>query len=168
MQIIAINQDITDEVRALMELGAPYVRARTASDYWLYARLFASTCPVAVVDGTVAGAVIAMRSQDDPADIYVQDVMTHPGRRRQGIARALLNAVRSCGNGWGCRRLYLTSELDNLDAYATWTALGFTNVGGDYTIGDISVTRDFKGPGKDRAVFELALPQPPDAPKAGR
>jgi GNAT superfamily N-acetyltransferase len=157
MQIIALDQGLTKAVRELMGLGAPYVRARTASDYWLYAQLFASSCPVAVVDGAVVGAVVAMRSQEDPADIYIQDVMVHPGHRRRGIARALIGSVYRRGAAWGCRRIYLTSDPGNAAAYGAWTALGFTNPTGDYTVDGVAVTRDFKGPGKDRAVFQLLM-----------
>ena len=52
-KIIALNQNLTDQTRQLMTIGAPYISARTPSDYWLYARLFSSTCPVAVVDEQV-------------------------------------------------------------------------------------------------------------------
>jgi hypothetical protein len=38
-----------------------------------------------------------------------------------------------------------------------WTALGFTNLGGDHTISGSSVITDYKGPGKTRAVYEQAL-----------
>ncbi|SDG99103.1 Acetyltransferase (GNAT) family protein [Sinosporangium album] len=158
MRITALNQDLADEVLKLMNLGSPYVRARTPSDYWLYARLFASTCPVALVDGLVVGALIGMRSQEDPFEIYIQDVMTHPDHRRRGVAGALVDIVRRRGREWGCRRIYLTSEPDNARAYAAWTSMGFANTPGDYTTNGVSITRDFKGLGKDRAVFELLLP----------
>ena len=145
---------VVPEVRDLMALGEPYVRVRTISDYWLYAQLFSSTCPVAIIAGRVAGAVIAFRSQDDPDDVYVQDVMTHPQQRRQGIARALLGAVRERAEAWGCGRLYLTSEPENGVAHAAWLSLGFVNVPGDITVGGVSVITGFKGEGKDRAVYE--------------
>jgi GNAT superfamily N-acetyltransferase len=141
-----------------MDLGGPYIRARTPSDYWLYAQLFSSTCPVAQVDGTVVGAVIAMRSQDDPAEVYIQDVMTHPDHRREGVAAALIDVVRKRAQQWSCRRIYLTSEPDNAPAYGAWTSLGFANSAGDYTVNGVAIVKDFKGPGKDRAVFELLLP----------
>jgi GNAT superfamily N-acetyltransferase len=157
VQITALRQDLTEDVRRLMELGAPYVRARTPSDYWLYARLFSSTCPVALVDGVVAGAAVAMRSQDEPDEIYVQDVMTHPDHRRLGLASALMYAIRDRAEAWRCRRIYLTSEPDNAPAYAAWSALGFANAPGDYSVHGVAVIRNFKGPGKDRAVFELFL-----------
>ncbi|MET7949767.1 GNAT family N-acetyltransferase [Micromonospora sp. NPDC005324] len=158
MPIIALHHDLTAAVRQLMGMGAPYVRARTPSDYWLYARLFASTCPVAIVDGTVVGAVIAMRSQDTPAEIYIQDVMIHPDHRRRRIASALVHAVRHRAQQWACQKIYLTSEPDNSSAAATWTSLGFVNSRGDYTAAGLGISRDVKGPGKDRAVFELLLP----------
>lgn len=157
MRIAALSQDLTEPVRQLMDLGAPFIRARTPSDYWLYACLFSSTCPVALVDDILVGALIAMRSQDDPSEIYIQDVIIHPDQRRKGVAGALVEVVRKRAQEWGCRRIYLTSEPENMPAYATWTSRGFTNVDGDYTIGKVAITKDFKGPGKDRAVFELLL-----------
>src|SRR6266704_800447 len=62
-------------VEHLIGLGGPYVWPRTPSDYWLYAELFSSTCPVAFDDQELAGVVIAFRSQSKPNDIYVQDVV---------------------------------------------------------------------------------------------
>ncbi|ATL72244.1 GNAT family N-acetyltransferase [Nocardia terpenica] len=141
-----------------MELGEPYIRARGLSDYWLCASLFSSTCPIALDDeGTITGAVIAFRSQDNPTDVYVQDVMIHPQHRRRGITRMLLHSVRSQAEKWDCRRMYLTSEPDNYAAHATWTALGFANVPGDHEINGVSIITDFKGPGRSRAVYELLL-----------
>lgn len=48
--------------------------------------------------------MITFRSQDDPHGVYLQDVMTHPGYRRRGMTKALLNALRPKAEGWGCRR----------------------------------------------------------------
>jgi ribosomal protein S18 acetylase RimI-like enzyme len=157
MRITALRQDLTEDVLKLMDLGAPYVKARTSSDYWLYARLFASTCPVAIVEEVVAGAVIAMRSQENPEQIYIQDVVTHPGYRGKGIASALVDVVRRRGQELGCRLIYLTSEPDNTAACAAWKSMGFTNGPGDYLIDGVAITKDFKGPGTDRAIFELLL-----------
>ncbi|WP_245976384.1 GNAT family N-acetyltransferase [Amycolatopsis palatopharyngis] len=140
-----------------MELGAPYIRPRTASDYWLYANLFSTTCPIATEQDQIIGTIIAFRSQDHPDDLYIQDVITHPDHRRKGISTALLDSVRDTGQRFGCRRLYLTSEPDNTAAHATWTQKGFTNTPGDHTINGISVVSDYKGPDKHRAVYELRL-----------
>ncbi|MEU4340051.1 GNAT family N-acetyltransferase [Nocardia sp. NPDC023852] len=158
MIVTPLQPERIGEVRQLMELGEPYIRARTLSDYWLYAKLFSSTCPIMIgEDNTITGAVIAFRSQDDPADLYVQDVMTHPQHRRRGIALALLRSVRSQAEKWDCERLYLTSELDNQAAHSSWTALGFVNAPGDHEVNGISIVTDFKGPGRSRAVYELPL-----------
>lgn len=78
MRIIAVNDEVLAAVEQLMAQGDPYVRARTGSDYWLYRQLFSSTCPVALDGGDVVGVVIAMRSQDHPDEVYVQDVMVFP------------------------------------------------------------------------------------------
>jgi GNAT superfamily N-acetyltransferase len=152
-----LSRGLIPPVIRLMDLGAPYVRTRTESDYWLYATLFSSTCPVAVIGDDLVGAVVAFRSQDNPDSVYVQDVITHPDHRGRGVARTLLGAVADRGAQWRCRRLYLTSEPDNTAAHATWLALGFANVRGDRDVGGVSVISDYKGPGKHRAVYELIL-----------
>jgi GNAT superfamily N-acetyltransferase len=157
MKVTPLSQTLIPEVEAVIGLGEPYVRLRTNSDYWLYATLFSSTCPVALIDDRVAGVAIAFRSQDDPGEVYVQDVMTHPSYRQRGVARALLDAISHQAADWGCQRLYLTSEADNSAAHRTWLSLGFENVQGDRTEGGVSVVSDFKGPGKHRAVYQLLL-----------
>lgn len=159
MKITPLRVDLIPQVTALMKLGEPYIRARTYSDYWAYSKLFSSTCLLAITDtGDAAGAVMAFRSQDNPCDVYVQDVITHPDHRQQGVSKALITAVRGQAANWGCARLYLTSEPDNAADQATWRALGFVNVPGDRDVDGVSVTSNFKGPGKHRVVYELTLP----------
>lgn len=155
--VTPLTVPIIDDLISLMDHGEPFIKARTASDYWAYATLFSSTCPVALVDGVLAGAVVAFRSQDDPQELYVQDVMVHPGHRRQGVTTALLDSVVAQARTWGCTRLWLTSEPGNHAADASWRALGWANVPGDQEVDGVQAISDFKGPGKDRAVYELLL-----------
>jgi GNAT superfamily N-acetyltransferase len=156
--ISPLETSMIDDVIRLMNKGEPFIRARTASDYWAYATLFSSTCAVAYIDRDLAGAVMAFRSQDDPSQVYVQDVMVHPDHRRQGVTAALLDSIVAQARTWGCARLWLTSEPDNRAADAAWRSLGWTNVPGDHEVDGVEVISDFKGPGKDRAVYELLLP----------
>lgn len=157
MKVVPLATERIPDVETLLALGKPYIKLRVSSDYWLYAKLFSTTCPVAVPDGEVVGCVIAFRSQDDPAEIYLQDVMTHPGHRRCGIARSLVGDVRRQAFRWGCRRLYLTSEPDNRPAHDAWLPLGFVNTDGDRWADGMSVISDYKGPVKHRAVCECRV-----------
>jgi len=158
MKTANLTQDLAPAVQELMALGEPYVRVRTDSDYWLYARLFSTTCLVALDDRDLPlAAVIAFRSQDDPGDVYIQDVITHPGARRTGAASSLITELAAVAARLGCTRLWLTSEPDNTSAHATWLSLGFINVAGDRTIHGVAVINDFKGPGKHRSVYERRL-----------
>jgi len=157
MIIAPLRVSFIAAVEHLINMGGKYVRPRTSSDYWLYAELFSSTCPVAVDEGELLGVVIAFRSQNKPDDVYVQDVVTHPDHRRRGVARRLLDGVRRQATVWGCQRLYLTSEPENTAAHATWLSLGFMNVPGDRMVDGTSVISNYKGPGKDRAVYELTI-----------
>ncbi|MEV7227257.1 GNAT family N-acetyltransferase [Polymorphospora sp. NPDC051019] len=157
MQIRMLDTELIPQVMAVMAKGVPFIRVRTESDYWLYATLFASTCPVALAEGEVVGAVIAMRSQETPQDVYIQDVITHPHLRRQGVAGMLIASLTERAAAWGCQRVWLTSEPDNDAAHASWIALGFRNRPGDRTEHGVEVVNDFKGPGKDRAVYQLDI-----------
>jgi GNAT superfamily N-acetyltransferase len=157
MIIAPLAVPLISAVEHLIGLGAPYIWPRTSSDYWLYARLFSSTCPVAMEGHDVIGVAIAFRSQDNPDDVYVQDVVSHPDHRRRGVTRSLLDTVRQQATAWGCVRLYLTSEPENSAAHATWRSLGFDNITGDMTVNGVSVISNYKGPGKHRAVYELKI-----------
>lgn len=68
MDVVALGPARVSELIALAELNAPFVRPRSESDYWLYAELFAQTCPVAVDDGQIIGAVLGFRSQSAPSE----------------------------------------------------------------------------------------------------
>jgi GNAT superfamily N-acetyltransferase len=158
MKIVRLAVELIGPVKDLLRLGEPYIGVRTDSDYWLYARLFSSTCPIMLGDdGSPIAVVIAFRSQDDPDDIYVQDVMVHPSQRGRSVAAELLREVQQMATAWGCRRLYLTSEPQNSAADRAWRKLGFVNVPGDLIEHGVHVIKDFKGPGKHRAVYELTL-----------
>ncbi len=70
----------------------------------------------------------------------------------------MLHQIIHQANQWNCRRLYLTSEADNTAAIATWRRLGFRNLPGDKQVNGVHIISDFKGPGKDRAVYQRDLP----------
>lgn len=93
--------------------------------------------------------------------MYIQDVMIDPEHRRTGLAALLVAHIRRRAEAWGCRRLYLTSEPDNHAAHAAWLAMGFRNVPGEDLVDGVWVTRDFKGPGKHRALYEHSVASTP-------
>jgi GNAT superfamily N-acetyltransferase len=157
MNIVPLDISLVPGTMALLAMGDPFVRVRSESDYWLYSQLFSSSCPMMVEGGSVIGVVLAFRSQDTPDEIYVQDVMVHPQHRRRGIARALLDGLVVRAETWGCKRIYLTSEAENSAAHQAWTVMGFVNVPGDRKQGGVWIISDYKGPGKDRAVYERSI-----------
>lgn len=155
--IVPLRVAMITRLMAFMDTGAPYVQARSHSEYWLYSELFASTCLIALDGEEVAGAVIALRGQDRPEDMYVQDVLISPQCRRQGLATRLLSGIHERARELGCTRTFLTSEPGNIGAHQAWLALGYQNLPGDYRTGEMWVIRDYKGPGRARAVYERQL-----------
>jgi ribosomal protein S18 acetylase RimI-like enzyme len=135
----------------------PFIRARGDSDYWLYGRLFGSTCRAAVENGTAIAFIVAFQGQDDPDELYIQDVAVARAGRRHGYARMLVESVVATARASGVSRVWLTSEAANRAAHAVWLSLGFVNPAADSQVDGVWVTADLKGPGRSRAVYELVL-----------
>jgi GNAT superfamily N-acetyltransferase len=135
----------------------PFVRPRGESDYWLYGRLFSSTCWAVVQDGIAVGFIVAFRSQDEPDNVYIQDVAVVKGLRGKGHARSLVEQVVATSRSLGVRRLWLTSEAENKAAHRAWLSIGFVNPPADYQKDGVWVTSGVKGPGRDRAIYERLL-----------
>ena len=153
------------DAEALVELfdgAGPFVAARGMSDYWLYARLFGSTCLcVRDDDGSPIAVLISFRDQSPGSnEIYVQDVAVHPAHRRGGYGKVLLEELHRRAEEWGVSRVWLTSEPENTAARALWARYGYENLPADYEESGVWITCDLKGPGKDRAVFERRVPAP--------
>jgi ribosomal protein S18 acetylase RimI-like enzyme len=110
-----------------------------------------------MLDDRPIGFIAAFRNQDNPKELYIQDLVVHPKARRQGIATALLEAVLSSAKALGCERAWLTSELENDAAHRTWRQNGFVNPPADRKVGDFWVTNDLKGPGRHRVIYERSI-----------
>lgn len=157
MELATLNKDHIPALIRLMEQGAPYVRVRGESDYWLYAELFADSCPIMIEEERIIGAVIAFHSQINATETYIQDVMIHPEYRRKGIASNLIAVLADRARDVGRSRIYLTSEPENIAAHETWIRLGFRNRPGTRKDGAVEIIENFKGIGKDRAVYDLEV-----------
>ena len=155
-RILPLSDARTDELLAVVREGEPFVRARGVSDYWAYSTFFADTCFVARSGRPAVGVIIAFRSQADPDQVYIQDVVVRAAFRGRGVASKLVSAVEAAATRMGCRRLWLTSDPAS-PAVALWPKLGFLNRPGDAQVGSVWVTRNLKGPGLHRAVFEKTL-----------
>lgn len=74
MPLSAVEPDVLVE---LAKQGHPFTRPRGQSDYWLYGRLFSSTCKVAILDDCPVGFIVSFRNQDNPEELYIQDLAVH-------------------------------------------------------------------------------------------
>ena len=100
---------------------------------------------VAVVDDRVVAqcTVFVLRHLDRAADLYVDELGTHPDHQRRGVARRLLQAAAAWGVGRGCETLWVAADADNDPALALYDAVGGTR--------------------KPAVVFDLSLLERPDA-----
>jgi GNAT superfamily N-acetyltransferase len=133
------------QIAALMGEGRPWLPAST--DYWLWRECFATTSFIASSGGDLAGGVLACVNQTRPEELYVDQVAVHPQWRGRGVAQRLFDALEQAARAHRCSRIWLSTDPAN-PATRTWPRLGFTA---------LPVRRDFKGPGKDRALFEKRL-----------
>lgn len=145
MNVLPLPALELDVIAAVMRTGRPWLPEHT--DYWLWRECFGDTSFVAMDAGRPAGGVLACLNQSRPAEIYVDQVAVDPAWRGQGVTRLLLEAVEAEARKRGCTRLWLATDPVN-PAIRAWPPLGFASLG---------VRKDFKGPGKDRALFEKRL-----------
>ncbi|MEP7241771.1 MAG: GNAT family N-acetyltransferase [Devosia sp.] len=73
-----------------------------------------------LVVGQCAGVI--HRHPDKPTELYVDEVGTASTHRRQGIARAMLDALFAWGRELGCTEAWLGTELDNVAANGLYRA----------------------------------------------
>jgi len=142
MNVAPMRSAGVPEVIAAMRHGRPWLPEGT--DYWLWHECFGDTSFLARADGTPVGGVLACLNQASPKDLYIDQVAVDPAWRGRGITKALIEAVEAAGRSRGCARLWLCTDPLN-PAVRAWSPLGFASLG---------VRRDFKGPGKDREIFE--------------
>lgn len=154
LRIVVAKQLAIPEIAAVMREGRPWLPE--SSDYWFFATLCGSTSFVALKNETAVGGLIACRDPDKPHELYIDQVAVHRQSRGQGIVQALFRAVETRARELHCTRLWLSTDPKN-PAVRVWPRLGFVNCPGDSIDGDLSIRRDFKGPGKHRAIFEKLL-----------
>ncbi|HZM35126.1 MAG TPA: GNAT family N-acetyltransferase [Burkholderiales bacterium] len=145
MKVIAVRDVDVREVARAMRHGLPWLPE--ATDYWLWHECFGETSFIARDNGAPIGGVLACVNQSRPQDLYIDQVAVDPAWRGHGVTKVLLEAVESAARSCGCTRVWLCTDPLN-PAVRAWPPLGFTSLG---------LRRDFKGPGKDREVFEKRL-----------
>lgn len=155
----SIEEGDAEQLRDLFSSGGRFVSARGLSDYWLYARLFGSTCLCVRDDaGKPVAVVIAFRDQTPGVnEIYIQDVVVRSDHRRQGLGGMVLEELHRRAADWGINRIWLTSEAENAAAMQLWHQFGYVNPEADYQQAGVWLTRNLKGAGRDRAMYECRL-----------
>lgn len=151
-----LNESNIIELKEIFEKAGHFVAARGISDYWLYARLFNNTCIVAKDNDVLVGALLAFCDQTKSyKEIYIQDVAVLPEYQGKGIGTLLLKEFMNRAKSLNVNRVWLTSEADNDSAMKLWKKFGFVNYEADYIKDGLWVTKDLKGPGRDRVVYSL-------------
>ena len=143
-------------LKKIFDSSGPFVAVRSISDYWLYARLFNNTCIIAKDNDVLVGALLAFCDQTRSyKEIYIQDVVVLPEYQNKGIGTLLLEEFIDRAKALNIGRVWLTSEAENRNAMKLWEKLGFVNHEADYIKEGLWVTKDLKGPGRDRVVYSL-------------
>jgi ribosomal protein S18 acetylase RimI-like enzyme len=86
-------------------------------------------------------------NQARPGDLYVDQIAVDPAWRGGGVTKLLLDCLEAEARKRRCTRLWLSTDPAN-PAIRAWPSLGFVELG---------LHKDFKGAGKDRALFEKRL-----------
>jgi GNAT superfamily N-acetyltransferase len=142
LPLAAVDLDV---IAAVMRTGRPWLPDGT--DYWLWQECFGDTSFVAQEGAAAAGGLLACVHQGRPGELYIDQVAVDPSWRGRGVTKLLFDAAEAAARRHACRLVWLSTDPVNPAVHA-WPSLGFQSVG---------VKKDFKGPGKDRAIFEKRL-----------
>ena len=110
-------------------LGAPDPAAVRAH----FAETLADPAVTVLLSGDPPCAYALCTLRDRPANAFspprrrlsVDQIATDPGHRRQGHARALLDAACALAREQGCHEIILDTWADNANAHAFFRAMGF-------------------------------------------
>lgn len=81
----------------------------------------------AFADDTLVGALAAYvlpKFEQSRAEMYIYDLAVHAEHRRQGIATALIDAVRAQGRARGARVVFVQADYGDDPAVALYSGLG--------------------------------------------
>lgn len=155
MEITPLTAFSVTQIASVMREGHPWLPEWT--DYWLWQCCFGTTSFIASANGALAGGVLACINQSKADEVYVDQVAVHNQWRGHGVTGHLLEAVADEARRLGCTRVWLSTDPAN-PAARVWPRYGFALLPGNHEVNRMPVMRDFKGPGKHRALFERRLP----------
>ena len=105
-----------------------YTHARPSADY--VGQLLDSDTFIAIVaiddDSIVGGltAYVLRKFERERSEIYIYDLAVVAGHRRQGIATALIEELRSIAAGFGAYVIFIQADNDNPPAINLYSKLG--------------------------------------------
>lgn len=154
MELAPLTAFSVPQIASVMREGHPWLPE--ATDYWLWQCCFGTTSFIASSAGDLAGGVLACINQSKADEVYVDQVAVQKQWRGRGVTGRLLEAVADEARRLGCTRVWLSTDPAN-PAALVWPRYGFALLPGNDEVNRMQVTRDFKGPGKHRALFERRL-----------
>jgi ribosomal protein S18 acetylase RimI-like enzyme len=154
MRIVTFAELTIPQIAEVMAHGRPWLP--DASDYWFFKQFHGTTSFAASIDEALVGGIIACVDGNKPPRLYIDQVAVHSSFRGKGIVQRLFRAAEEKATELGCISVWLSTDPRN-PAVRVWPRLGYENCPGDRNDGVLGLHSNFKGPGKDRALFQKAL-----------
>ena len=117
----------------------------------LYVYEFADTGLV-MKEGSDVVAYLLGFALPEKAVSYIHLVGVRQEYRSRGLARQLYQTFFELVKLMGCAQVKAITSIANQGSIKFHKAMGFT-LQGDHQIGDVTVVRNYSGPGQDRVVF---------------
>jgi ribosomal protein S18 acetylase RimI-like enzyme len=155
------------KVRNVRESDYSYIITRI-NEWWggrqmsdmlprLFFSHFQNTSFIIEDQNRIIAFVIGFISQTHPKEAYIHFVGVHPDERKKGYAKKLYNHFFETVKQRGCSIVKCVTSPVNKASIAYHTKLGFDILKSDVQIEEISVQKDYDGPGQDRVVFQKTL-----------
>lgn len=128
---------------------ASFPRPWSATSFERELGLAWSAIELALEEGTAGPRVVGYACTWSVADeIHLMNVAVHPGRRRRGIGRHLVDRVLADAVARGARAVLLEVRSGNAGARRLYGHVGFRQIG---------LRRSYYGPGQDALVLQRLL-----------
>jgi L-2,4-diaminobutyric acid acetyltransferase len=126
--------------------------------YKIMFRYFSNSCFIAEFNNDIVGFVMGFRSQVDQNKFFIWQIGVFSKYREKEVGKKLLNQIEKAARMFGCNRVELTVDPENIPSTRFFEKNGYLNVsskeGEIIEVMGNTVVKDYYKPGRHFILFQ--------------